>query len=30
MAELRVALELVMIGTYGNLKADDPDYRLEN
>jgi hypothetical protein len=26
MAELRVALELVMIGTYGNLKADDPDY----
>lgn len=26
MAELRVALELVMIGVYGNLKPDDPDY----
>jgi hypothetical protein len=26
MAELRVALELVMIGAYGNLKPDDPDY----
>jgi hypothetical protein len=26
MAELRVALELVMIGAYGNLKQDDPDY----
>ena len=28
MAELRVALELVMIGTYGNLKPEDPDYLL--
>jgi hypothetical protein len=26
MAELRVALELVMIGAYGNLKPDDPSY----
>jgi hypothetical protein len=26
MAELRVALELVMIGAYGNLKPGDPDY----
>jgi hypothetical protein len=26
MADLRVALELVMIGAYGNLKPDDPDY----
>lgn len=26
MAELRVALELVMIGAYGNLKPDDTDY----
>jgi len=26
MAELRVALELVMIGAYGNLKPDDSDY----
>jgi hypothetical protein len=26
MAELRVALELVMIGAYGTLKVDDPDY----
>jgi hypothetical protein len=26
MAELRVALELVMIGAYGNLRPDDPDY----
>jgi hypothetical protein len=26
MAELRVALELVMIGAYGNLKPNDPDY----
>jgi hypothetical protein len=26
MAELRVALELVMIGAYGNLKPTDPDY----
>ena len=26
MAELRVALELVMIGAYGNLKPDDPVY----
>lgn len=26
IAELRVALELVMIGAYGNLKPDDPDY----
>jgi hypothetical protein len=26
MAELRVALELVMIGAYGNLKPDDRDY----
>ena len=26
LAELRVALELVMIGAYGNLKPDDPDY----
>lgn len=26
IAELRVALELVMIGTYGNLKPDDPLY----
>jgi hypothetical protein len=26
MAELRVALELVMIGAYKNLKPDDPDY----
>jgi hypothetical protein len=26
MAELRVALELVMIGAYGNLKPRDPDY----
>lgn len=26
MAQLRVALELVMIGTYGNLKSDDADY----
>lgn len=26
MAELRVALELVMIGTYGTLMPDDPDY----
>jgi hypothetical protein len=26
MAQLRVALELVMIGTYGNLKPDDVDY----
>ena len=26
MAELRVALELVMIGAYGNLKPADPDY----
>ena len=26
MAELRVALELVMIGTYGNLRPTDPDY----
>jgi len=26
MAELRVALELVMIGAYGNLKPSDPDY----
>ncbi len=26
MAELRVALELVMIGAYGNLKPDDPEY----
>jgi hypothetical protein len=26
MAELRVALELVMIGVYGTLKPDDPDY----
>src|SRR5258708_7741841 len=28
MAELRVALELVMIGAYGNRKPDDPDYVL--
>jgi hypothetical protein len=26
LAELRVALELVMIGAYGNLKPNDPDY----
>jgi hypothetical protein len=26
MVELRVALELVMIGAYGNLKPTDPDY----
>jgi hypothetical protein len=26
IAELRVALELVLIGAYGNLKPDDPDY----
>ena len=26
MAQLRVALELVMIGAYGNLKPADPDY----
>jgi hypothetical protein len=26
MAELRVALELVMIGAYGNLKPNDSDY----
>lgn len=26
MAELRVALELVMTGAYGNLKPDDPEY----
>jgi hypothetical protein len=26
LAELRVALELVMIGAYGNLKPADPDY----
>jgi hypothetical protein len=26
MAELRVALELVMVGAYGNLKPDDRDY----
>jgi len=26
LAELRVAWELVMIGAYGNLKPDDPDY----
>jgi hypothetical protein len=26
IAELRVALELVMIGAYGNLKPADPDY----
>jgi len=26
MAELRVALELVMVGAYGNLKSDDRDY----
>lgn len=26
MADPRVALELVMIGAYGNLKPDDPDY----
>jgi hypothetical protein len=26
MAELRVALELVVIGAYGNLKPSDPDY----
>ncbi|MET4790932.1 hypothetical protein ABIF64_003110 [Bradyrhizobium japonicum] len=26
MAELRVALELVMIGSYGNLKPTDADY----
>ena len=26
MAELRLALELVMIGAYGNLKPNDPDY----
>jgi hypothetical protein len=26
LAELRVALELVMIGAYGNLKPDDRDY----
>lgn len=26
MSELRVALELVMIGAYGNLKPDDRDY----
>jgi hypothetical protein len=26
MAELRVALEVVMIGTYGNLKPDDHEY----
>ena len=28
MAELRVALELVMIGAYGNLKPDDPEYAI--
>ena len=28
LAQLRVALELVMIGAYGNLKPDDPDYVL--
>jgi hypothetical protein len=28
LAELRVALELVIIGAYGNLKPDDPDYLL--
>lgn len=28
MAELRVALELVMIGAYGNLEPKDPDYVL--
>jgi len=28
IAELRVALEQVMIGAYGNLKPDDPDYIL--
>jgi hypothetical protein len=28
MAQLRVALELVMIGAYGNLKSDDADYVL--
>ena len=26
MAELRVALELVMIGAYGNLRPNDPEY----
>jgi hypothetical protein len=26
MGELRLALELVMIGAYGNLKPNDPDY----
>ena len=26
LAELRVALELVMIGAYGNLRPEDPDY----
>jgi hypothetical protein len=26
MAELRVVLELVLIGAYGNLKPNDPDY----
>ncbi len=26
MAQLRVALELVLIGTYGNLRPHDPDY----
>ena len=29
LAELRVALELVMIGAYGNLKPADPDYLVE-
>ena len=28
LAELRVALELVMIGAYGNVKPDDPNYLL--
>lgn len=28
IAELRVALEMVMIGAYGNLKPNDPDYIL--
>jgi hypothetical protein len=26
MGELRLALELAMIGAYGNLKPNDPDY----